>query len=196
MVGACLSCITLPSLALAVPSPQVRNGDSCKNLNQVVDNGLFEFKCMKKGSQKIYRRIGPLQPQGKLFIYPSYKYCHSLKTSTTPCLGQSFTVGNCSDWLLRVRNDSNILIESMYFNPVKGHYWFYPSAARMPDVQTDAIPQRIFLDLAPYVEKEIKFQTCTTRQNPVQGYEYYADEPSHISWNWANKLSGILCFAC
>lgn len=185
MVGACLSCITLPSLALAVSSPQVRNGDNCQTLNKVIDNGLFEFKCVKKGSQKIYRRIGPLKPKGNLYIY-----------ETGGKYGQSHAEDKCSNWRLKVRNDSNVLIESMYFNPVKGKYWFHPAYLRMPDIPADAIGLRIILDLPPYIEREIEFQTCTTRPNPGQGYEFFSDSPRHVSWNWANKLSGILCFNC
>lgn len=63
---ACLSFFSLPTFATAVSSPQIRNGDKCQTLNNVIDNGLFEFKCVKKEVRKF---IGVLVPLSRKATY-------------------------------------------------------------------------------------------------------------------------------
>jgi hypothetical protein len=106
--------------------------------------------------------------------------------------GQSGSHAQCSDWLLRSRNNSNTEIVKITITAASASY---EDINRNTTMRARPEPAVLKVSIPAYHYQDLNFQTCTSTPLPTgSGYEYDESRPFQATYSWATGQVAAVSF--
>jgi hypothetical protein len=106
--------------------------------------------------------------------------------------GQSGSHAQCSDWLLRFRNNSNTEIVKITITAASASY---EDINRHTTIRATPEPTVLKVSIPAYRYQDLNFQTCTSTPLPVgSGYEYDESRPFQAAYSWTTGQVATVSF--
>ncbi|WP_170062643.1 SH3 domain-containing protein [Sediminihabitans luteus] len=104
--------------------------------------------------------------------------------------GQGFADGECSNWHVRVVNQSNTAIAGFTFTSVEAEYVNgYSDASTQVTAQAPA-PVQVDAYVAPGTEQDVRFRACTSTPYPGSGFDLGVTPSNTIIYHWVTGRDG------